>query len=161
MVKKIALGLCLALGWMACNEVFAQEGGTNVDLSQRLFQNQYTQGGASMYNAGLYNAPIPVPRNVGATYYTYEALYPHEHLYSHKRTYYNYYATPDQFYGDGCARRPTGGGGLNKTTVVWQSGCNHFGYFPFNYTGGLDALKYNFKRKKYCLGASCTGKRLR
>lgn len=160
-MKKFAVALALAFGMFAASQVMAQDCGYGYGYGvqppqNRLFQNQYTQAGASQYNAALYIAPQPVPSRVGHTYYTYEALYPHEHLYQHRRRYFNYYAGPEAFYGDPCKRRPTGGGAVNRTTVIWQAGCQHYGNFPFSLTT-LQRAQYNLFRKKYCLGASCSG----
>ena len=151
--KSIASALAIVIGFFAVGQVNAQyESGQydNYSLQQRLFQNQYTQPGASTAHAALYIAPQPVPAHVGHTYYTYEALYPHEHLYAHRRTYYNYYAGPEAFYRDDC-KRHSGGGALNKTTVCWQAGNSHYGNFPWNSTA-LQNLHYKFASKRYCLG---------
>jgi hypothetical protein len=67
-----------------------------------LFANQYTQGASNQTNATMYLAPVPVPANVGHTYYTYQPLYPHEMMYHHTNRYHSYY---DQ------------GRGLNRTGV--------------------------------------------
>ncbi len=68
----------------------------------QLFSNQYTQGASDQATAVMYLAPVPVPANVGHTYYTYQPLYPHEFMHIHKERYHNYY---DQ------------GRGLNRTGV--------------------------------------------
>jgi hypothetical protein len=98
-------------------------------LSNNLFQQYYTQGGANLTDAALYPAPHPVPYKVGNVYYTYQPLMPHEMMWQHSRNYYNYYAPPSAFYTDPC--KGGGFGGLNKTTVVWGSTCtNHMGPLP-------------------------------
>ena len=114
-----------------------------------LFQNFHTQPGASMSSAAMYSAPHPVPASVGYSNYTYQPLYPHQHLYAHKKNYYNYYGTADQFYSDNC-QGGQGGGALNKTTVVWQSGANHLNRFPMG-TWGMQKMAYDWYSKKYCL----------
>lgn len=68
----------------------------------QLFAQQYTQGSANQNNAVMYISPVPVPANVGHTYYTYQPLYPHEMMHLHSERYHNYY---DQ------------GRGLNRTGV--------------------------------------------
>ncbi|HMO13012.1 MAG TPA: hypothetical protein PKD64_07915 [Pirellulaceae bacterium] len=151
--KSFATTLAIAVGLFTAGQANAQYDAES-SLQQRLFQNQYTQPGASEVNARLYMAPQPVPANVGHTYYTYEPFYPHEHLYTHRRTYYNYYAGPEAFYGDACKRKATGGGALNKTDVVWQSGNMHYGNFPGSLTS-LQSLQYKFYNRRYCLGATC------
>jgi len=165
--KQIAMALAIVIGIIAAERASAQTvdygyGPTAGLYSQPqtpgLFNARYTQPGASQVNAQMYQAPVPVPYHVGHTVNTYEPLYPHEHLYAHRRTYYNYYAGPEMFYGDGCKQRATGGGALNKTTVVWQSGCSHYGNFPGAWFG-LQNWGYKRLAKKYCLGASCAGKR--
>ncbi len=156
-MKNIAMALAIAVSMFAGNQLMAQDSGV---LQNRLFQNQYTQAGASQHNAALYIAPQPVPGRVGHTYYTYEALYPHEHLYTHKRRYFNYYAGPEAFYGDSCKRGATGGGALNRTTVIWQSGNQHFGNFPFSFSK-LQNAQYKYFNRKYCLGASSGGNGLK
>ena len=67
-----------------------------------LFYNYYTQGMANQANAQMYLSPVPVPPNVGHTFYTYQPLYPHELLYWHKDRYHNYYDN---------------GRGLNRTRI--------------------------------------------
>ena len=49
-----------------------------------LFYNFYSQGYANQLNAQMYMSPLPVPPNVGHTFYTYQPFYPHEMLYWHK-----------------------------------------------------------------------------
>ncbi len=56
-----------------------------------LFYNYYTQGNANRSNAQMYISPIPVPPNVGHTFFTYQPFYPEEMLYPHKDRFHNYY----------------------------------------------------------------------
>jgi len=56
-----------------------------------LFYNYYTQGYANTANAQMYVSPMPVPANVGHTFYTYQPFYPHHMLYAHKDRYHRYY----------------------------------------------------------------------
>jgi uncharacterized low-complexity protein len=102
----------------------------------------------------MYPAPHYVPGNVGASYYTYQPLMPHEMMYTHSRNYYNYQAGPEAFYSDPC----TGGGGgsLNITRVRWQSGCNHMGPLPFA-VNPLQQAQYHWAQKRYCIGGDCGG----
>ena len=67
-----------------------------------LFYNFYTQGNCNATNAQMYISPVPVPPNVGHTFYTYQPFMPHEMLYWHKDRYHNYY---------------DGGRGMNHTKV--------------------------------------------
>ncbi|MCC9645123.1 hypothetical protein LOC71_22825 [Rhodopirellula sp. JC740] len=71
-----------------------------------LFFNYYTQGAANSANAQMYVSPVPVPPNVGHTYYTYQPFYPHEMLYWHKDRYHNYYDN---------------GRGMNRTRAIYYS----------------------------------------
>lgn len=57
----------------------------------QLFGNQYTQGASDQITAPMYLSPVPVPPNVGHTYYTYQPLYPHEFMHLHGHRYHNYY----------------------------------------------------------------------
>lgn len=88
--------------------VIAAVGLTGTSLAQgpQLFGNQYTQGASDQATAVMYLAPVPVPANVGHTYYTYQPLYPHEFMHLHKHRYHNYY---DQ------------GRGLNRTGVHYYA----------------------------------------
>ncbi len=133
----------------AADQATAQDGAGSGQLEFNLFQNFYTQPGASMNQAALYNAPHPVPYWVGSSYYTYQPYYPHQHLYPHAKNYYSYYGTSAQFYSVNC-QFGRGGDALNKTTVVWQSGCNHMGNLPFS---GFAAQKLqdSLQSRKYCL----------
>jgi hypothetical protein len=81
---------------------------------------------------------------------------PHEHMYEHARTYYNYYAPPETFYSDACGHHYPGGYGLNKTTVVWQTGCTHLGPSPLTW-GIAQKLQYNHANRHYCLGGGAAG----
>ena len=83
---------------LAAQEYEVSDQGASSLFAQGVFANYYTADGASQTAAQLYPAPYPVPSRVGATYYTYQPLYPHEHLYPHTRVYYNYYAGPEAFY---------------------------------------------------------------
>lgn len=56
-----------------------------------LFYNYYTQGYSNGVNAQMYLAPLPVPPNVGHTFYTYQPLMPEHYLYTHKDRYHNHY----------------------------------------------------------------------
>lgn len=127
------------------NAASAQEGQLEFDL----FQNFYTAPGASMATAELYNAPHPVPYNVGSSFYTYQPFYPHQHLYSHTKNYYNYYGTSDQFYSDNL-RNGQGGDALNKTTVIWKNTGHHFGHLPMG-TRFAQKLQYGMQSRKYGL----------
>lgn len=125
------------------------QGGT---LPNFLFAQYATPAGPSSVTAGLYPAPHPVPGYVGNVGYTYQPLQPHELMWQHSRSYYNYYAGPEAFYRDPC--NCNGGGGLNKTTVVWQSGANHMGPLPFSYVP-LAKLHYHRAQRRYCIGGDC------
>jgi len=56
-----------------------------------LFYNYYTQGNSNTTNAQMYLSPMPVPANVGHTFYTYQPFHPHHMLYAHKDRYHKYY----------------------------------------------------------------------
>lgn len=56
-----------------------------------LFYNYYTQGYANRLNAQMYLSPVPVPPNVGHTFYTYQPFLPHHLLYPHVDKYHRYY----------------------------------------------------------------------
>ena len=56
-----------------------------------LFYNYYTQGHANRANAQMYLSPMPIPPNVGHTYYTYQPFYPHHMLYPHSETFHRHY----------------------------------------------------------------------
>lgn len=71
-----------------------------------LFYNYYTQGNCNTANAQLYLSPLPIPPNVGHTFYTYQPFYPHHYLYWHKDRYHNYYDN---------------GRGMNRTRAVYYA----------------------------------------
>lgn len=129
------LSLAIAGGWIS--QAQAQEteapatlpaysGGVVVEGAPQpdLFYNYYPNTSAGVNSANLYPAPYPTPPHVGHTYYTYQPLLPHEYLYEHSRVYYNTYGGPEAFYQDPGRRRGAcnPGYGVNKTTVVYQSG---------------------------------------
>ena len=70
-----------------------------------LFYNYYTQGYSNTANAQMYLSPLPIPPNVGHTYYTYQPFYPHHMLYAHKDRYHRYYDN---------------GRGMNRTRAVYS-----------------------------------------
>jgi hypothetical protein len=146
MVRNILYATAIVAVWsVSAASVSAQFGDGN--SPNNLFSQYYTQPGASMVQAGLYNAPHWVPSHVGHSYYTYQPLMPHEMLYQHSRNYYNYYNTGG-YYGSPDA--------LNKTTVRWQSGSNHMGPLPF--TGNfLQMAKWRYHSHRYCLDGNCGG----
>ncbi len=116
----------IAVGVLAGTSAQAQDG----TLPNYMFSQYYTPPGASAATAALYPAPLPVPANVGHSYYTYQPLMPHEMMYMHSRNYYNYYADSSAFYTNP-PQYPCGGG-LTKTTVKWMGSCgaNHMGPLP-------------------------------
>ena len=69
-----------------------------------LFYNFYTQGGANRVNAQMYLSPMPVPPNVGHTFYTYQPFYPHHMLYPHQNRFHHQYD---------CGR------GMNRTRALY------------------------------------------
>jgi len=71
-----------------------------------LFYNYYTQGFCNRANAQMYVSPLPVPPNVGHTFYTYQPFYPHHMLYWHKDRYHRYYDN---------------GRGMNRTRATYYS----------------------------------------
>ncbi|TWU35919.1 hypothetical protein [Novipirellula artificiosorum] len=71
-----------------------------------LFYNNYTQGNCNRTNAQMYLSPVPVPPNVGHTFFTYQPFYPEELLYSHKNRFHNYYDN---------------GRGMNRTRATYWS----------------------------------------
>lgn len=85
MTAVAAVALATLLSSAASAQVYNSYGGYD------LFANQYTQGFANQANAGMYISPVPVPPNVGHTYYTYQPLYPHEVMHLHRERYHNYY----------------------------------------------------------------------
>ena len=81
---------------------------------------------------------------------------PHEMMYTHSRNYYNFYAGAGQFYSPKYGHHGGGSGALNKTTVVWQSGCNHMGPLPgtmYPFAG----LHYKIAAHKYGLRPAKAG----
>jgi len=64
-----------------------QRGYGNPDL----FYNYYTQGAVNRVNAQMYLSPLPVPPNVGHTFYTYQPFYPHHMLYPHTDRFHRHY----------------------------------------------------------------------
>ena len=149
----IALAI-VAAGSLMASAVQAQGSGPGT-LSNNMFQQYYTQGGANRTDAALYPAPHPVPYKVGNVYYTYQPLMPHEMMWQHSRNYYNYYAPPSAFYTDPC--KGGGFGGLNKTTVVWGSTCtNHMGPLPGSITHFAN-LQGRLLNHWYCLGGQGCG----
>lgn len=71
-----------------------------------LFYNFYTSGMCNRANAQMYLSPLPVPPNVGHTFFTYQPFYPHEMLYWHKDRFHNYYDN---------------GRGMNRTRAVYYA----------------------------------------
>jgi hypothetical protein len=143
----------MVAGALLTSAVQAQGAGPGT-LSNLMFQQYYTQGGANLTDAALYPAPHPVPYKVGNVYYTYQPLMPHEMMWQHSRNYYNYYAPASAFYSDPC--KGGGFGGLNKTTVVWGSSCtNHMGPLPGSIVP-LANLHGRVLSRWYCLdGQGC------
>lgn len=107
-LKTLALGLVLsgvfAARTQAQEAVVAGVAPYNTYGGYDLFYNYYTQGYANQTNAAMYLAPVPVPPNVGHTFYTYQPLYPHEMMHWHQHRYHNYYDN---------------GRGLNRTKVSY------------------------------------------
>lgn len=129
-LQRITLALALMLGCSLATTANAQEAAESAadqtPLAANLFYNYYTQGGMNQVDAAMYIAPRPVPAYVGHSYYTYQPLLPHEHMYAHVRNYYKW--TPGPYYQNPCDGGQCGGSGhLNKTTVVYSSGCAHIG----------------------------------
>ncbi len=71
-----------------------------------LFYNYFTQGYANQVNAQMYLSPVPVPPNVGHTFFTYQPFYPHHMMYPHKDRFHRYYDN---------------GRGMNRTRAVYYS----------------------------------------
>lgn len=103
-LTKVALGVIL--GGALSGTASAQEYEVPATGRSDLFYNYYTQGYANGANAVMYQAPVPVPPNVGHTYYTYQPLYPDEMLYWHQHRYHNYYDN---------------GTGLNRTKAMYYA----------------------------------------
>jgi hypothetical protein len=140
---------------VAAGQTSVQAQNSNGNLTNNLFQQYYTPGGASQATAGMYPAPHWVPGHVGGAYYTYQPLQPHEMMYQHSRNYYNFQNGP--YYQDDC--RNGGGcgpGSINVTKVRWQSGVNHMGPLPFT-THPFAKLHYAFASNYYCAGGNCGG----
>ncbi len=128
---------------------------SNGNLTNNLFQQYYTPNGASQMSGGMYPAPHWVPGYVGATYYTYQPLQPHEMMYQHSRNYYNFQAGPEAFYQNPCGDcGPKNLGALNVTKVRWQSGVNHMGPLPMSFNPIAD-LHYRLASQYYCAGGKC------
>ncbi|HRE99462.1 MAG TPA: hypothetical protein PLI18_03020 [Pirellulaceae bacterium] len=144
------LGMALAGSWSACT-LPAQEAAGEVPVVEApavlpqyageegyaapgidVFHNYYPNTMSGVNSASMYPAPYPTPGIAGHVYYTYQPLMPHEYLYQHTRTYYNTYGGPEMFYQDPGRYGACGGNGygLNKTTVVWQSGAFYYGPNP-------------------------------
>lgn len=106
----LILGSVSAVTAVAQSPVIVEDGAV-VGSSQAtgatdLFYNYYTQGYSNRANAAAYVSPVPVPPNVGHTFYTYQPLYPDEMLYWHAQRYHNYY---------------DGGAGLNRTKAMYYA----------------------------------------
>lgn len=138
----IATGCLIAVA-LVSNSAAAQTG--QGSLPNTLFSQYTTQGAASGATAGMYPAPHYVPENVGSSYYTYQALMPHEHMYVHSRNYFNYY-NDSSHYG--------GGGSLNITSVRWQNGNAGIAPLPFS-NQRLQNVKYKFAKRAFCIGGGC------
>lgn len=73
------------------------QGGVEATIQERgygrpdLFYNYYTQGYANRTNAQMYLSPVPVPPNVGHTFYTYQPFLPQHMMYPHVDKYHRYY----------------------------------------------------------------------
>lgn len=148
MIHKFTLAIaCLIAVSLLGDTSFAQT--SQGSLSNPLFSQFTTQGGASSATAGAYPAPHYVPQNVGASYYTYQPLMPHEHMYVHSRNYFNYYNDSSFFGGDGS---------LNITSVRWQNGNSGLAPFPFS-TQRVQQLQYKLAERVYgingCVGGNC------
>ncbi len=148
-IRLLVAAAILVAGSVVSTQAFAQYApNSNGNLANNLFLQYQTPSGASQVTAGMYPAPHWVPGNVGHTYYTYQALMPHEMMYQHSRNYYNYQAGPESFYQEPC--RGGGGGSLNITKVRWQSGSNHMGPLPFT-VNPLQKAQYSFAQRRYCI----------
>ena len=144
MIQKLVIAICCIVAISFVSESsFAQT--SQGDLPNKLFSQYTTQGSASTATAGMYPAPHPVPSNVGASYYTYQPLMPHEMMYPHSRNYFNYY-NDSSYYG--------GGGSLNITSVRWQNGCSGQAPTPFS-SQRLQSLKYKFQKRAYGIDSGC------
>jgi len=138
MIHKFFIAIaCLIAVSLLGETSFAQHSEGN--LANPIFSQFTTQGGASSATAGAYPAPHPVPQNVGATYYTYQPLMPHEHMHVHSRNYFNYY---------------------NDSSYPWQNG--NSGQAPFGLSNQwAQKLQYKFAERAYgingCPGGDCGG----
>lgn len=104
-------------------------------LNPDVFYNYYPNTYAGATSAQMYVAPLPVPANVGHTYYTYQPLMPHEYMYGHRRVYYTPYGA-NAFYGGNRQNCYDGyGSGMNKTTVNWYHGAFHLNHPPISFGG--------------------------
>lgn len=145
----------IAVAAAACFGFLTESTQAQGSLTNNLFSQYTTQGASNLTDAGMYPAPHWVPQEMGHTYYTYQPLMPHEMMYTHSRNYYNYYAGADEFYSPKYGHQ-RGGAGLNKTSVVWQSGCNHMGPLPGNMYP-FAGLHYKIAAHKYGLNPARTG----
>ncbi len=152
---SVAIAATFLFAGSAAAQYLPGSGGQGGTLANPLFA-QYTTPGPAQAQAGMYPSPHYVPGYVGSTNYTYQPLQPHELMYQHRRNYYNYYAGPETFYRDMCAGCNTGGGGLNKTTVVWQSGANHMGNLPGS-MAPFARFHNAYSQHRYCVGGNCGG----
>lgn len=145
----------IAVAAAACVGFLTESTQAQGPLTNNLFSQYTTQGSSNLTNAGMYPAPHWVPRKVGHTYNTYQPLMPHEMMYTHSRNYYNFYGGADQFYSPKYGHHG-GGAALNKTSVVWQSGCHHMGPLPgtmYPFAG----LHYKIAAHKYGLRPAKAG----
>ena len=71
-----------------------------------LFYNYFTQGNCNQANAQMYISPLPVPPNVGHTFFTYQPFYPHHMMYSHTDRFHRHYDN---------------GRGMNRTKAKYYS----------------------------------------
>ena len=71
-----------------------------------LFYNYFTKGNCNQTNAQMYLSPLPVPPNVGHTFFTYQPFYPHHMMYAHKDRFHRYYDN---------------GRGMNRTRATYYS----------------------------------------
>ena len=144
MLRALSVFAFATFMMLDAGEVLGQQYGQG-NLPNHLFSQYATTPGASQATAGMYPAPHFVPPHVGNSWYTYQALMPHEMMYAHKRNYFNYdYSTAYQ----------GGGAGLNKTSVVWQSGgANHLAPLPFT-RPNFAKLTYKIQAHKFGLNAN-------
>lgn len=153
---SVAIAATFLFAGNAAAQYLPGSGGDGGTLANPLFA-QYTTPGPALAQAGMYPSPHYVPGYVGSSWYTYQPLQPHELMYQHRRNYYNYYAGPEAFYRDMCqGGYANGGGGLNKTTVVWQSGVNHMGNLPGS-LAPFAKFHNSMAYRRYCQGGNCGG----